>query len=65
MELDPKWFRRKVAMVGQEPVLFGCTIGENIAYGKNASQEEVLAVRSGLELANAISQSDVVDRGGC
>ena len=41
MDLDPKWFRRKVSMVGQEPVLFGCTIRDNIAYGKDASQEEV------------------------
>ena len=39
-ELDPKWFRQHVAMVGQEPVLFGCTIRENIAYGKDASLEE-------------------------
>ena len=32
---------RAVAMVGQEPVLFSGTIGENIAYGKwgKASQE--------------------------
>ena len=39
--LDPLWFRRRVAMVGQEPVLFGCSIAENISYGKKSTQEEV------------------------
>jgi ABC-type multidrug transport system fused ATPase/permease subunit len=41
MNLDPKWFRGNVSMVGQEPVLFACTIRDNIAYGKDASQEEI------------------------
>ncbi|XP_065831606.1 uncharacterized protein [Oscarella lobularis] len=39
--LDPLWFRRRVAMVGQEPVLFGCSIAENISYGKKSTQEEI------------------------
>ncbi|KAJ1905240.1 hypothetical protein LPJ81_002034 [Coemansia sp. IMI 209127] len=34
--------RENMAIVGQEPVLFNYTIGDNIAYGKpNASQQEV------------------------
>ena len=40
-ELDPVWFRQKIAMVQQEPTLFACSIKENIAYGKCATDEEV------------------------
>ncbi|XP_046337854.2 ABC transporter B family member 1-like [Haliotis rufescens] len=39
--LDPSWFRRKMAMVSQEPTLFASSIRENIAYGKVASDQEV------------------------
>ncbi|KAL5016506.1 hypothetical protein ScPMuIL_006095 [Solemya velum] len=40
--LDPQWFRRRIAMVSQEPTLFACSIKDNIAYGKNATIEEVM-----------------------
>ena len=39
--LDPQWFRQKIAMVSQEPTLFAFTIRENIAYGCEATDEEV------------------------
>ena len=39
MNLD--WFRKKIGIVNQEPVLFANSIAENIAYGKDASEEEV------------------------
>lgn len=32
-DLDLTWYRRNIAVVGQEPVLFGTTIEENIRYG--------------------------------
>lgn len=33
-----------MAMVGQEPVLFSTTIGENIRYGNpNATQKEIVS----------------------
>ena len=36
------WLRQNIGVVSQEPVLFGSTIAENIAYGKeDATQEEV------------------------
>lgn len=41
LDLDPQWFRKRISIVSQEPVLFACSIKENIAYGKNATQEEV------------------------
>lgn len=40
--LDPQWFRRKIAMVSQEPTLFACSIKDNIAYGKDGSTDEVI-----------------------
>jgi ATP-binding cassette subfamily B (MDR/TAP) protein 1 len=49
--LDLKWVRSKVALVGQEPVLFQGSISENIAHGKpGATMEEIQAA---AEAANA------------
>lgn len=49
--LQLKWLRNKMGLVSQEPILFGGTIKENIAYGKeNATDEEI---RTAVELANA------------
>ncbi|QNR96248.1 lipid A export permease/ATP-binding protein MsbA [Stenotrophomonas sp. 169] len=42
--------RRQVAMVGQKVMLFDDTIGANIAYGMDASEEQI---RSAAEAANA------------
>ncbi|XP_078600013.1 uncharacterized protein LOC144875108 [Branchiostoma floridae x Branchiostoma japonicum] len=39
--LDPKWFRQHISMVSQEPTLFATTIKENIAYGREATDEEI------------------------
>ncbi len=42
--LNVKSLRRKIGIVGQEPVLFSGTIAENIAYGKpNATRSEIIA----------------------
>ena len=40
-ELDLFWLRGKIALVSQDPVLFATTIAANIAYGCEATQEEV------------------------
>ena len=40
-QLDLFWMRRKMALVSQEPVLFGTTIAKNIAYGRDATPAEV------------------------
>jgi len=34
--IDARWLRQTVAVVSQEPVLFGCSIFDNIAYGARA-----------------------------
>jgi putative ABC transport system ATP-binding protein len=42
--MNVKSLRRKIGIVGQEPVLFSGTIAENIAYGKpNATRSEIIA----------------------
>ncbi|KAL4326632.1 hypothetical protein AHAS_Ahas13G0019500 [Arachis hypogaea] len=44
MEIDVKWLRRQMALVGQEPALFSGSIRENITFGDpNASWAEIEA----------------------
>jgi len=50
-----KWLRQQIGLVGQEPVLFSGTIGENISYGKpDASQEEIEAAAKSANAHNFI-----------
>lgn len=44
-EMDIRWLRSQLGIVSQEPVLFGYSIAENIAYGdnsRNASMEDII-----------------------
>lgn len=36
-DLQLKWIREKIGLVSQEPVLFSCSIKDNIAYGKDGA----------------------------
>uniref|UniRef100_A0A8D0G243 ATP-binding cassette sub-family B member 10, mitochondrial n=1 Tax=Sphenodon punctatus TaxID=8508 RepID=A0A8D0G243_SPHPU len=53
-QLNPLWFRTKIGTVNQEPILFSCSIAENIAYGAEdpsvVTAEEIERV---AEIANA------------
>ncbi len=50
-DLSPEWLRQHVGIVAQEPLLFSCSISENIRYGKTtATEEEVIAA---AKMANA------------
>uniref|UniRef100_A0A7N4P9T2 ATP binding cassette subfamily B member 1 n=1 Tax=Sarcophilus harrisii TaxID=9305 RepID=A0A7N4P9T2_SARHA len=43
--LNVQWLRAQLGIVSQEPILFDCSIAENIAYGNNSrevSQEEIV-----------------------
>ncbi|GAV06617.1 hypothetical protein RvY_16576 [Ramazzottius varieornatus] len=40
-DLNVHWLRSKIGVVGQMPVLFGFTIADNIALGRQVGQEEV------------------------
>ncbi|XP_063963390.1 ABC transporter B family member 1-like [Lytechinus pictus] len=48
--LDPRWFRQRISLVSQEPVLFACSIRDNIAYGRNATDDEIYEA---AKMANA------------
>lgn len=46
-QLNVQWLRSQIGIVSQEPVLFDCTIAENIAYGDNSrkvSFDEIVEV---------------------
>nr|XP_028579846.1 ATP-binding cassette sub-family B member 10, mitochondrial isoform X2 [Podarcis muralis] len=55
-QLNPLWFRNRIGTVSQEPVLFSCSIAENIAYGaedpSTVTTEEIERV---AKIANAAS----------
>jgi ATP-binding cassette subfamily B (MDR/TAP) protein 1 len=50
-DLQLKWIRGKIGLVSQEPVLFDCSIKDNITYGKDGATIE--EIRVAAELANA------------
>lgn len=50
-ELNVNWLRSKIGVVGQEPVLFGTTIYENIRYGFDAATKE--EIEQAAKAANA------------
>eukprot|EP00742_Colponemidia_sp_Colp-10_P003632 GILJ01003866.1.p1 GENE.GILJ01003866.1~~GILJ01003866.1.p1 ORF type:complete len:1310 (-),score=238.99 GILJ01003866.1:288-4217(-) len=69
--LNLKWWRSKVSLVGQEPVLFGASIAANIAYGKSDATRE--QIEAAAKFANAHSfisklpqgyETHVGERGG-
>ncbi|KFP75316.1 Multidrug resistance protein 2, partial [Apaloderma vittatum] len=44
LSLNSQWLRSRLGLVSQEPILFDCSIAENIAYGDNSrvvSQKEI------------------------
>ena len=58
--LDLKWLRRQISLVGQEPVLFNCSIRQNIEHGligtdfENSAEEKRLeVVIQAAKIANA------------
>ncbi|KAL1312835.1 hypothetical protein HN51_039417 [Arachis hypogaea] len=60
-EFQVRWIRGKVGLVSQEPVLFACSIKDNIAYGKEGATIEEIKVAT--ELANAANFIDKLPQG--
>ena len=55
--LNLKWLRSQMGFVEQEPVLFDCSIAENIAYGDNTRvvpQEEIIEAARTANIHNFI-----------
>nr|XP_056708579.1 ATP-binding cassette sub-family B member 10, mitochondrial [Euleptes europaea] len=53
-QLNPLWFRTKIGTVSQEPILFSCSIAENIAYGaEDPSLVTTKEIERVAEIANA------------
>ncbi|XP_019363912.1 PREDICTED: multidrug resistance protein 1 [Gavialis gangeticus] len=55
--LNIQWLRAQIGIVSQEPILFDCTIAENIAYGDNSrevSHEEIVSVSKAANIHSFI-----------
>ncbi|XP_036452536.1 ATP-dependent translocase ABCB1 isoform X2 [Colossoma macropomum] len=55
--LNLAWLRSQLGLVSQEPILFDCTIAENIQYGDNSrvvSQEEIVEAAISANIHNFI-----------
>jgi len=51
-ELNIQWLRSQIGLVSQEPVLFDCSIRENIEYGDNSRQVTMDEVIAAARMAN-------------
>jgi ATP-binding cassette subfamily B protein len=49
--LDPEWLRRQIGVVAQEPLLFSCSIADNIRYGRATATDDEVALAA--KVANA------------
>uniref|UniRef100_A0A669R657 ATP binding cassette subfamily B member 4 n=1 Tax=Phasianus colchicus TaxID=9054 RepID=A0A669R657_PHACC len=50
--LNIQWLRAQIGIVSQEPILFDCTIAENIAYGDNSREVPHEEIVSAAKAAN-------------
>ena len=56
-DLDPRWLRRNVGAVSQDPTLFAGTVAENIAYARpNAAREEIVAAAKAANAHEFVSR---------
>ncbi|XP_051921766.1 ATP-binding cassette, sub-family B (MDR/TAP), member 4 isoform X13 [Hippocampus zosterae] len=51
-DLNIHWLRSQIGMVSQEPVLFDCSLAENIAYGDNSRTVTIEEIKAAAEKAN-------------
>uniref|UniRef100_A0A3P9PPQ3 ATP binding cassette subfamily B member 1 n=1 Tax=Poecilia reticulata TaxID=8081 RepID=A0A3P9PPQ3_POERE len=58
-QLNIHWLRSQIGIVSQEPVLFDCTLAENISYGDNTrkvTMEEIEAAAKAANIHNFIEE---------
>lgn len=61
--LNIHWLRSQIGIVSQEPVLFDCSLAENIAYGDNSrkvSMDEIEAAAKAANIHNFIEDLPLV-----
>ena len=59
-ELDPVWFRNHIGVVSQEPVLFACSISDNISFGReDATHEEIVEAAKQANAHDFVCSFDV------
>jgi len=66
--VDARWLRRQMALVSQEPVLFACSVADNIAYGARAraasdgadAMEAATSVAQRASVAAAAAEEDAL-----
>lgn len=51
-QLNIHWLRSQIGIVSQEPVLFDCSLSENIAYGDNSRQVTQEEIEEAAKAAN-------------
>lgn len=51
-ELKVQWLRSQIAIVSQEPMLFNCSIAENIAYSDNSHGVPLEEIKEVTNAAN-------------
>lgn len=51
-QLNIHWLRSQIGIVSQEPVLFDCSLAENIAYGDNSRQVSQQEIEEAAKAAN-------------
>ncbi|KAK9513786.1 hypothetical protein VZT92_027292 [Zoarces viviparus] len=51
-QLNIQWLRSQIGIVSQEPVLFDCTLSENIAYGDNSRTATLTEIQEAAKAAN-------------
>lgn len=61
-DLNIKWLRSQIGYVGQEPILFAGTIGDNIAYGLNPDITPTLSSGKHPESSKDLPQNEALKR---
>ncbi|KAL1518679.1 hypothetical protein AB1Y20_002966 [Prymnesium parvum] len=59
--LDVSWWRRQLALVAQEPVLFNCSVLDNVRYGQ--PEADTAEVINAMTIANALSFVETFSNG--
>ena len=59
-ELNIQWYRRQMGVVSQEPILFDCSIKDNIAYGDNSREVPMAEIIESAKNANIHSFIDAL-----